>query len=330
MPKLRLLLSAWALALLACALPGVARADAGIVPLAPRPHERVQTATPAIIAALPTDTGRVLGRGDVTLFLDGRDRSDAISLEDGRVRYVPDAPLASGEHAVEVDVTDASGGRLSYRWTFTVTGANATESYDSGVTPMQALPGDISSEPSPSYAAPYATSGFSSFYAMNPAPFYWGEGIRFVFVGVPGGYGFVTFGGIPGFFNLIPFGFNTYYVLVPVPIGFAVPNPFIACHFFPPSGTPVVVPYPRHLAIVGRRKPQSPPPLRSIASMRLVDVPPTHHSLPPAYLRRPVLPAPRMRSVPRIAPPVPGPRFSVIRWVMRPNATRARVGHGGL
>lgn len=327
MPKHRLLLSVAALAFLACAAPLAARADTGIVPLAPHPGEHVQTSSPDIVAQLPQDSAGTLARGKVTLLLDGYDRSDAAIAADGRVRYTPGAPLASGEHAVEIDVTDAAGGRLSYQWTFTVDGSGSTDSTNSDA-PTYAPSYD------PSYATPYTTPGFPSLYTLNQAPFYWGDGIRFVFVGVPGGFGFVTFAGIPGFFNLIPLGFNTYYVLVPVPIGFAAPSPFIACHFFPPAGTPVVVPYPHRVVIIGRRK----PPTRSLLSSELVARVANVGAarLSPPMRRRPVgvgtlpirfrpriLPSgPRMVMAPRILAPLPGARAPSMTFSHRSLRTR--------
>lgn len=331
MPKLRRLLSVAALAFFACASPLTARADTGIVPLAPHPGEHVQTSRPDIVAQLPKGDARTLVAGKVTLLLDGYDRSDAVIAADGRVRYTPVAPLASGEHAVEIDVTDASGGRLSYQWTFTVDGAGSTDSSNSNATTYAP-----SSAPSydASYATQYATPGFPSFYTLNQAPFYWGDGIRFLFVGAPGGFGFVTFGGIPGFFNLIPFGFNTYYVLVPVPIGFAAPSPFIACHFFPPVGTPVVVPYPHRVVIIGRRNPPTRSLLNSQVIARFAHVAAARFSptmrrrpveagpLPVRFRLRIVPPGPRTLIAPRMLTPLPGPRAPSMTLSHRPLQTR--------
>jgi hypothetical protein len=311
MKKVSLLVAGAALAFLVCASSPAARADTGIAPLDPRPGAHVQTSTPEIVAQLPANGSRAYGRGDVTVVLDGRDVSDAAVVADGRVRYVPAAPLASGEHAVEIDVADTSGGRSTYQWTFSVDGTSPaeTESSAGGVLPLRAAP---TADASGAYASSgdWSGQGFSSFYALNPAPFYAGDGVRFVFVGVPGGFGFVTFAGIPGFFNLIPLGFDTYYVLVPIPVGFGGSNPFVACHFFPPVGAPVVVPYPHHLVIVGHRKPWARSPLRSTLALRFADR--TAAARGPSLFPRPSASLPSIvhRTSPlRMLLPLPAPRM---------------------
>jgi hypothetical protein len=281
----RVLVSAVSAVLFGWAVAGVARADTGIVPLVPRPHEHVQTATPTIAAELPSGTGRAVDRADVRLLLDGHDVSDAITVADGRVRFVPATPLAVGEHAVEVNLVEPSGGRLSYQWTFTVDGAQQSES-DSAPSYAPPAPSYVP-QAAPAYSdgmlgspMSYGT-GFGSFYPLSPAPFYWGQAVRFVFVGVPGGHGFVTFGGIPGFFNLIPLGVDTFFVVVPIPIGFLVPNPFIACHFFPPFGQPIVVPFAHHLVILAHRRPATLALVHATTAMRAIKPPPLAVGAPP-------------------------------------------------
>jgi hypothetical protein len=203
-------------------------------------------------------------------------RRDGLTISGNRVSYKPPKALAGGVHAVQVDVDDAGGSRLSYQWSFTVNGpAAATQSVDQ--KPAQATAGDASGtsaappqEPAsdgsdiPSYPPLNAALGDSGppfgypnfgIYPLAQPPYYWGQNVPFVFNGIGGGNGFVTFGGIPGFFNLMPLGVNTYYVVVPIPVGFSGVNPPVVCHFFTPNGAPATVPYHRQVAIIGHRQP---------------------------------------------------------------------------
>ena len=258
---------------LAAVRPCGASAGAGsIVPVSPHPAERVSSTKPAIVVQV---TGVGALDGVVHLTVDGRDVSDGLSISGDRVTYKPPSALTSGLHGVQVDVDDAGGSRLSYQWSFTVDGPATTQSTDqraaepagdAASAPAAAPPLQPASDGSdiPSYPPLNAALGDSGppfgypnfgLYALTPPPYYWGQNVPFVFNGIGGGNGFVTFGGIPGFFNLQPLGVNTYYVVVPIPVGFSGANPPVVCHFFTPTGSPAIVQYHRQVAIVGRRQP---------------------------------------------------------------------------
>jgi hypothetical protein len=267
--------------LLACTAwlgPSAVRAsEGGIVALTPRPSEHV-SASPKVLTVRVTGRS-ALERSAVRLVVDGRDVSDAISTAGNVVQYKPPQPLASGEHAVEVAVTDTAGGRLSYSWTFTIDGAAAQtaqrsavkSSADDAAAPDPATNtgdgGDAAAPPpAPGYGAPgsqevYGQQNFyGGFYPMGGGPYYWGDNAQFGFAGVQGGYGFVTFAGIPGVFDLLPLGLNTFYAIVPIPIGFIFgSNPFITCHFFTPGGAPTVVVVPSFPIVRHRRVPAAEP-----------------------------------------------------------------------
>ena len=278
--------------------PTVASAASGIVALSPQPKERITTATPAIAAQIE---GVAALDGAVHVTVDGRDVSDAVTIAGDRVTYKPSKPLGAGLHAVQIDVDDGSGSRLMYQWSFTVEG-DATNSTDAAARSAQpAAPGDDSQSAAPNLAPAYDAADIPSypplnaalgdsgppfgypnfgFYPVTGSQFYWGQNVPFVFNGAPGGNGFVTFGGIPGFFNLVPGGYNTYYVTVPIPVGYRPTNPPIVCHFFAPNGSPVVVPLRRSIAIVARRAPQT---MRTVATV--MRAPTVQRTVSPATYR---------------------------------------------
>ncbi len=250
-----------------------ASAGGSIVPVSPHPSERVSTTTPAIVVQV---NGVGTLDGAVHFTIDGRDVSDGLTISGNHVSYKPAHALAGGLHAVQVDVDDAGGSRLSYQWSFTVDGPVATQSTDQKAAPAAgdagasgpsaAPPLQPASDGSdiPSYPPLNAALGDSGppfgypnfgLYALTPPPYYWGQNVPFVFNGIGGGNGFVTFGGAPGLLNLMPLGVNTYYVVVPIPVGFQNSNPPVVCHFFTPNGTPATVPYHRQVAIIGHRQP---------------------------------------------------------------------------
>ena len=291
------------LALVFVALPVLARAaDGGIVALTPRPNDRLAKAPVVIAIQLPGGPHVSVDKSAVRLVVDGRDVSDAVTVTGTRVEYKPSPPLMGGEHAVQVEYSDPSGGRLSYAWTFTVEGgappqqaADATSAAlrsiglpDDGSAGMNAGAsaaaqppnGDASGDTGTAaaqqvyqtqnyYAGGYGGyGGYGGFYPIGGGPYYWGDNAMFQFVGVPGGYGFLTFGGIPGFFNLMPLGINTFYAVIPIPIGYYFSSPFITCHYFFPSGGGTVVGLPSFPIVRHRR-----PPARSAVVGRSLQLP---------------------------------------------------------
>lgn len=239
--------------------------DGGIVALAPRPNEYLSQSPKVVSVSVAGKS--TLARSAVRLVLDGRDVSDAISTNGNLVEYKPAQPLSVGEHAVEVAVTDAAGGKLSYSWTFTVEGAPAQAAQRSpassaadaapAASPSAAADADDASASSSAASAPQTILGqqnfYGGFYPIGAAPYYWGDNAQFEFNGIPGGYGFLTFSGIPGVFDLLPLGLNTFYAIVPIPIGFVFGPPFVTCHFFTPGGHQTVVVLPSFPVIHHRR-----------------------------------------------------------------------------
>jgi len=324
--SIRLLVATGALVV---ALPAVAHADTNaIVPVAPKPQEHVTSGLPAIEADV---SGTAPRAGAVHLLVDGKDVSDALAIAGSRVTYQPATPLADGIHAVELDVDEGANSRLSYQWSFAVDGTAAKAS-QSSVADAAPAAGVADQGPEvPSYPPLNAALGDSGppfgypnfgLYALNQSPFYWGQNVPFVFNGAGGGNGFLTVGGIPGFFNLTPIGYNSYYVVVPIPVGYAVTNPPIVCHFFRPNGSPVVVTYRRHVAIVARRDPAT---TRRVAQVALRRVPQVRAA---AVQRAPLRAGyfvPR-RTLPRPAEFAPAFSRPIAPSAMRP----AIVGNGAL
>jgi hypothetical protein len=273
----KLLVHSAAVAVLVAAVsfaPAQASVDAGIVPLTPHPNEHVAQPPAAIVVQVPSPAHGALDKKAIRFVIDGRDVSDAIAVSGTHVQYAPSPPLSSGEHAVEVAVTDAAGGKLSYAFTFTVDVASAQASGHAAAAATAsdaatdaALPAgaDQSAASTAGSAAALAapmsglqddgSQSFGTFYPLAPGPYYWGQDANFYFAGVPSGWGFLTFSGVPGVFDLIPLGLGTYYATVPIPVGYVFWPPFIACHFFGPGGTPYVFPYPAPLHIVAHRAP---------------------------------------------------------------------------
>lgn len=257
--------------------PLCARADSGIVALTPHPSEHIGK-PPATISAQILGGHGALDKTKVHVTIDGRDVSDAIAVSGSRVDYTPAPALSSGEHAVEIAVTDASGGKLSYTWMFTVDGA-AAQSAQSAAAQQSAAEQPATGAPAPPAALQGApddalqqtapiegmqddgSQAFGSFYPLQPGPYYWGQQMNFYFTGVPNGWGFLTFGGIPGVFDLVPLGLNTFFATVPIPIGFGFAPPFARCHFFAPGGVPYVFPYQTPIHIVAHRAPLITPPV---------------------------------------------------------------------
>ncbi|MBV9102403.1 MAG: hypothetical protein JO060_02370 [Candidatus Eremiobacteraeota bacterium] len=253
----------------ACTLRSSPASASGIIALSPHPNEHLATSPPVIAAQLPPTPYASIGRYGLRVVVDGRDVSDALRVAGIRVEYRPSSPLSPGEHAVEITAPDAAGGRLTYSWTFTIDAAKtkAATAAASGV-PTQAVPPDVApsdgaagsndgSPPDESGAAAVPPATYQQnnyvFSPIGAGPYYWGDRAAFEFSGIPGGYGFVTFGGIPGVFDLLPLGFNTFYVIVPIPIGFIITSPIVTCHFFAPNGSPTISTLPSFPIVRHRR-----------------------------------------------------------------------------
>jgi hypothetical protein len=117
----------------------------------------------------------------------------------------------------------------------------------------------------------------------GPSPYYWGDSIPFLYSGQPGGFGYLTFGGIPGVFDLFPFAPGTYYAFVPVPYGYNFYNPPVIVHYFNPHHKPVIIHLRRPLQIIHKRDPA--PEARHLALERIFKFSP--HAT--ARLSQPVL-----------------------------------------
>jgi hypothetical protein len=123
-----------------------------------------------------------------------------------------------------------------------------------------------------------------------------------MFYGPSGGYGYMTYGGIPGVFDLLPYGPGTYYGFVPIPVGYVYPNPPIVCHFWPRHRKPIVVRLQRPPHVVHLRDPA--PRARRVAIERELHLAPP---MVPSQMRSILPAAPRVFFVPRsIAAPRPG------------------------
>jgi hypothetical protein len=251
--------------------PLCARADSGIVALTPHPSEHVGQ-PPATISARILGVHGPLDKTKVHVTIDGRDVSDAIAVSGSRVDYTPAPALSSGEHAVEIAVTDASGGKLSYTWMFTIDGAAPQSAQSAPAQPAAQSDDSAALQATPPAGALEQTApilgmeddgsqAFGSFYPLAPGPYYWGQQMNFYFTGVPNGWGFLTFGGVPGVFDLVPLGLGTFFATVPIPVGFVYGPPFARCHFFAPGGVPYVFPYQTPFHIVAHRAPLLTPPV---------------------------------------------------------------------
>jgi hypothetical protein len=278
---------------------GFAFAQDGIVALTPHPNERL-SASPALISVnVAGATHGRLDKGAVRLVVDGREVSDTITISGTRVDYKPSPALVPGEHAVEISVVDSGGGKLSYSWTFTIAGAaqNATAATTmrgaATTTPSDSLGAgagagivnggadfgsadsgdqgyDQSQPPQTIYAQQNYYAGYSGYGGFSPVgygPYYWGDNAMYSFSGISGGYGFLTFSGIPGVFDLVPYGLNMFYAIVPIPIGYVFGSPSVTCHFFPPyGGGSTVVSMPSFPITRNRRPPVHTPVVGRVTS----------------------------------------------------------------
>lgn len=68
-----------------------------------------------------SDDRAKLAQGDITLTLDGRDRTGALAYDAGAERLVYDsARLSTGQHKVEITATDEAGNTTTATKTFRV------------------------------------------------------------------------------------------------------------------------------------------------------------------------------------------------------------------
>ncbi len=220
-----------------------------IVPIAPVPGGHVSAQRPTIEFEIHTGGNAGVTRDQVHVTLDGDDASRDLQIVGSRLEIVPHDRLALGAHQVDVSVEDRSGERAVDHWTFTA------DAQDAAVPTVQddTSPNDSSGYGNGSdgayaggslyggsgyngygyggYGSPYGYypgSGF--FFPANYGPYYVGEPLVFIYNGFGLG-GFVTIGGFPGSYPLVPFAPNYYFVTVPVPSSYNGGTPIAACHF---------------------------------------------------------------------------------------------------
>jgi hypothetical protein len=193
-------------------------------------------ARPAIAFDMTAASRVDIDASAVHVFLDGRDISAALAIEGSHVSYVPAQPLSRGSHTVEVQVDEPGGATASDSWNFVVN-ASETQTYENG---------ERATDSKYDNSAPDEQVGF---YAAASVPYYTaGSYVRFIVTGPYGGHGYVVFPGLSGRYPLIPYAPGYYYVIVFVPVGYAIPYPPIACRFFAPGGRAYTIPLNRPIA----------------------------------------------------------------------------------
>jgi hypothetical protein len=213
---LRRLLTALIIPALGLALGAAAfAADYRIVPTIPLQGDHVRTARPTIAFQIHSgDATASVPQSAVRLFVDDVEETSQLAVEGADLAYVPTQPLAFGDHEVRVSVDDGSGGAVGYSWNFTIDADDLPP--QSAVAPLE--------------NAPYGT------LAPLAGEYGYGDDAGFLFSGVPGGSGYLTFAGFPGFYPLVPFYGNFYYAAFPVPWGYYSNAPGVVAHFYGPGG----------------------------------------------------------------------------------------------
>lgn len=224
-----------------------------IVPVDPVPGAHVSSQRPTIEFEIHTADNASVNRRQVHVTVDGNDADRDVQIAGARLEIVPRDNLNLGAHQVDVSVEDATGERATDHWTFTVDASDAAvptvrddtsgndnaSTYDNGYGSN----GDYGDAGGYGYGysggygyngafgLPYGYyPGSGAFFPVGYGPYYYGEPLRFIYTGFGLG-GFVTIGGFPGTYPLVPFAPNYYFVTVPVPSNYNGGNPIAVCHF---------------------------------------------------------------------------------------------------
>jgi len=227
-----------------------------IVPVDPVPGAHVSSQRPTIEFEIHTADNASVNRRQVHVTVDGSDADRDVQIAGARLEIVPRDNLNLGAHQVDVSVEDATGERATDHWTFTVDASDAavptvrddTSANDNASTYENGygLNGDAGGYGyngsygygydggygyNGAFGLPYGYyPGSGAFFPVGYGPYYYGEPLRFIYTGFGLG-GFVTIGGFPGTYPLIPFAPNYYFVTVPVPSYYNGGNPIAVCHF---------------------------------------------------------------------------------------------------
>ncbi|MBC5801286.1 MAG: hypothetical protein GIX03_12365 [Candidatus Eremiobacteraeota bacterium] len=252
--------SALGVGLVAAATGSVFAAGLRIVPIDPVPGAHVSSQRPAIEFEIHTADNASVNRRQVHVTLDGADVERDLQIAGSRLEIVPRDSLALGAHQVDVSVEDAAGERATDHWAFTIDASDAAvptvsddtsvndgaSTYDDGYGSNGSYGnGGYGYNSAYGYGYGYGGSygyngafglpygyypGSGAFFPVGYGPYYYGEPLRFIYTGFGLG-GFVTVGGFPGTYPLVPFAPNYYFVTVPVPSYYTGGNPIAVCHF---------------------------------------------------------------------------------------------------
>lgn len=187
-----------------------------VTPKFPQSGAQVLDSYPAISAIIATQGGADIDPGAIHLLIDGNDVSANASVIGNQIVYTPRTPLSNGQHNVQVDGVDRSGVPFSGQWSF-------TSNYS---PPNMTSSGGISAG---------SFGGLQSVYIDRAV----GASDRYfdvVAYGPPGGYGNVTIDGVPGIYNLVPYGANRYVAQVTLPFGIDQPFARANVHFVGAGG----------------------------------------------------------------------------------------------
>lgn len=216
-----------------------------IVPIDPVPGGHVSAQRPAIEFEIHTADDASVTRNEVHVTLDGVDASRDLQIAGSRLEIVPHDRLSLGAHQVDVSVQDTSGERAVDHWTFTIdsgdaavptvrddtSASNVGSDYSDGYSGYDygGYGGGVSGYPG-AYGSPYGYyPGAGAFFPVGYGPYYIGEPLNFIYTGFQLG-GFVTIGGFPGQYPLVPFAPYYYFVTVPVPANYNGGLPVAVCH----------------------------------------------------------------------------------------------------
>jgi len=233
-----------------------------IVPVDPVPGAHVSSQRPTIEFEIHTADNASVNRRQVKVTLDGDDASRDLQIAGSRLEIIPHGQLSLGAHQIDVSIEDTTGERATDHWTFTVDSSDAAvptvrddtsasdngSSYDNGYNSNadSGYGGGYGPGGGYGYNGGYGYGGYGyngafglpygyypgsgAFFPVGYGPYYYGEPLRFIYSGLGLG-GFVTIGGFPGSYPLVPFAPNYYFVTVPVPSNYNGGTPIATCHF---------------------------------------------------------------------------------------------------
>ncbi len=221
-----------------------------IVPVDPVPGAHISSQRPTIEFEIHTADNASVNRRQVKVTLDGDDASRDLQIAGSRLEIIPHGQLSLGAHQIDVSIEDTTGERATDHWTFTIDSSDAavptvrddTSASDNGSSYDNGYSSNADSGYSGGYGPgggygyngafglPYGYyPGSGAFFPVGYGPYYYGEPLRFIYSGLGLG-GFVTIGGFPGSYPLVPFAPNYYFVTVPVPTNYNGGTPVAVCH----------------------------------------------------------------------------------------------------